>query len=1148
MRQSRSVDFVSRAIAIGSALGRIGGTKRKRVRTSLAPVLVVGVLATGIVAGVASPAFAVGSLKYTSAVWVGGVPYGGTGNLSGITVTAAGYADSTPITFSFTSPSTCPANVTLGNGTEPYSSTSSSYGTTTSASGGATAVIYEPGTDASQSATECVVQAVANLSASTPNTDTITIQTDPVFTSAASATVWAPDDNPVNESINGSTGFDHLNFDVIAVGNGITTIDDTGGLAGLGTVSGFSGGSCADPITLATDEIECVLSGTPSAGDAGPTGSLATGYPDTLSATDTNSNTGDQSFTLDVNPAPQCDIDTSGTDAADVLSGTVDPDITTGNADDLNDGGAVISASGSANTAVYIGCNPTISGDDALMVPASPLADVIGSTTTASVPPGTKCYNGVTESGGTCPSNGGESEGGEGTITILIDNLNKITKWTTGATSSNSPTSAASTAFDGTSTIPDPSNFASSVGYSSLTGDENPDVPADGGAAECPPQPALVDAGLPFCESEPVSDNGDTYYTDQVYVDYSSGTDTSGFSQGTTPNSPVLDLNGSSSTEVSSENLSTPVTLGDNSCDSNITVPQIDNGSVTPDCWWNNADDNTSAGNNYSTSTTDLSASDVTLTGGSLNAPTTLEALGGTANDLQVTPTSYTEGWYDDATPADSTLNTGYLTPPELSGSITLPADLGAGDYTVTLDEPQGSTAGDGDAYLDPSGISASATLQVYSSTSSTMSTPTDPTIGLGDSNTDVATVTGAVNGPVPTGSVDFYTCPENVSPCTPTTPGAVADPNNPVALNGGSATSTSFTPDSTGTWCYAAVYSGDSNYTGSSDESTDGCFTVSASAAPINSTPTHSSIVLGNTNTDGAVVTGGAAAGSPTGTVSFYECGATATPEPCTSQANQLGSAVSLTSGAGDTSSANSVTFTPHAGGYYCFGAYYSGDSNYSATSDTGTNECFDVTSAASTTSSTPASNRIAIGSTNSDNVTVAGNSVGSAPLGTVDFYECGSVSGPAPCTSMADPVGSASLTAGAGDVSYASSASITFNSAGTYCFGVYYLGSSSASPPTTNYSASHDTATTECFVVGELPTITSFAPASGPVGTTITIKGTNLSSPLSVTIDGVAATIKSSTATRIKVTVAAGDHTGKIKVTTASGSVKSATPFTVT
>jgi uncharacterized protein YhaN len=66
--------------------------------------------------------------------------------------------------------------------------------------------------------------------------------------------------------------------------------------------------------------------------------------------------------------------------------------------------------------------------------------------------------------------------------------------------------------------------------------------------------------------------------------------------------------------------------------------------------------------------------------------------------------------------------------------------------------------------------------------------------------------------------------------------------------------------------------------------------------------------------------------------------------------------------------------------------------------------------------------------------------------------------------------------------------------------------------------------------------------------VGTTVTIKGTNLSGALSVKIGGVAATITSNSATKIKIKVAAGDRTGKIKVTTPSGSVYSATNFTIT
>jgi hypothetical protein len=132
--------------------------------------------------------------------------------------------------------------------------------------------------------------------------------------------------------------------------------------------------------------------------------------------------------------------------------------------------------------------------------------------------------------------------------------------------------------------------------------------------------------------------------------------------------------------------------------------------------------------------------------------------------------------------------------------------------------------------------------------------------------------------------------------------------------------------------------------------------------------------------------------------------------------------------------------------------------------------------------------------------------------------------------------------LVPGPGDVSYASSATISFLTEGTYCFGAYYSGDSS-------YNASSDTTVTECYVVGEAPTITSFNPTSGPVGTTVTVKGTNLSGATKVTFGGgVTAVIISNTATKIKVKVPLGAVSGKIKVVTPAGSAKTATNFKVT
>jgi hypothetical protein len=435
--------------------------------------------------------------------------------------------------------------------------------------------------------------------------------------------------------------------------------------------------------------------------------------------------------------------------------------------------------------------------------------------------------------------------------------------------------------------------------------------------------------------------------------------------------------------------------------------------------------------------------------------------------------------------------------------------------------------------------------FDVTAATTATVTTPTNSNIVLGNTNTDGAVVTGNSAGGSPTGTVTFYECGPTVSatPCTSRSNKV----GSAVGLTAGagntsSAGSVPFTPTSTGYWCFAGVYSGDSNYQASSDSTIDECFHVAPSAATITTTPTSSSIVLGNTNRDAAVVTGNAAGGSPTGTVTFYECGPTPSPTPCTSQVNQVGAPVGLTAGAGDTSHANSVNLTPTSTGYWCFAGVYSGDSNYGGNSDTTIDECFDVTAASSTTSSSPATEIVGVGTANSDNASVAGNTPGGAPSGTVSFYECGPTATATPCTSKANQVGSAvSLTAGAGDVSYASSASTTFGSVGYYCFGAYYSGSS-------DYTASSDTSVTECFEVVSPPTITSFSPASGAAGITVTIKGTNLAGATNVTFNGKAGTITSDSATKIKVTVPVGSSTGKIKVTTPGGNVKSATNFTVT
>src|SRR6185436_18985763 len=89
---------------------------------------------------------------------------------------------------------------------------------------------------------------------------------------------------------------------------------------------------------------------------------------------------------------------------------------------------------------------------------------------------------------------------------------------------------------------------------------------------------------------------------------------------------------------------------------------------------------------------------------------------------------------------------------------------------------------------------------------------------------------------------------------------------------------------------------------------------------------------------------------------------------------------------------------------------------------------------------------------------------------------------------------------------------------------------------------SANFNVASTTC------PTITSFSPTSGPVGTSVVITGTNLTGATSVTFNNVAATTFTvNSATQITATVPTTATTGPIRVTTPNGTGSSLTNFTI-
>ncbi|NOS57045.1 MAG: gliding motility-associated C-terminal domain-containing protein, partial [Cyclobacteriaceae bacterium] len=102
------------------------------------------------------------------------------------------------------------------------------------------------------------------------------------------------------------------------------------------------------------------------------------------------------------------------------------------------------------------------------------------------------------------------------------------------------------------------------------------------------------------------------------------------------------------------------------------------------------------------------------------------------------------------------------------------------------------------------------------------------------------------------------------------------------------------------------------------------------------------------------------------------------------------------------------------------------------------------------------------------------------------------------------------------------------------------------------TNQGGTNDTGVIFRYAIGvSAPTITSFTPTSGAVGTTVTITGTNFSTtPASNTVqfNGTTAVVTASTTTSITTTVPAGATTGTITVTVVGNTATSATNFTVT
>jgi hypothetical protein len=454
-------------------------------------------------------------------------------------------------------------------------------------------------------------------------------------------------------------------------------------------------------------------------------------------------------------------------------------------------------------------------------------------------------------------------------------------------------------------------------------------------------------------------------------------------------------------------------------------------------------------------------------------------------------------------------------TPTNGSSSVT----YGSGNHTTF-------TAGDTVANIS---LAAGETVEcTYTNTqnTATLTTAASSTgsVTPGTAVHDTATVTGSTSTNPSSGDVTFYLCGPSTTALTSCTGGTGIGTGSALSGAAGTGIATSTSPDvncaadgtgcasgqnplGEGFYCFRASWAGDTTYPGgaSSTSITGECFQV----AKINtSTVTHpsdssgvskSSILLGGTIYDTAVVTGTAAGGDPTGSVHFYVCSGSSACTTSTTGVVDLGNATPLVSDGVSTTYTSSVTsagYTPTATGTYCFLAHYNGSTVYNTSDDSTTSrECFTVTQISTTTTTTPSSTSNAftglIGNVNFGDVTMYDHAVvmatsdgGGIPTGSVVFHLCSPSQlaaangglGESNCSTGGTLVGSASGVAlGTVDqgLAHPSAAADSpaftsgVNQTGTWCWRADYT------PSGSTYTGSSDpantTSTTECFTVAD-------------------------------------------------------------------------------
>ena len=255
--------------------------------------------------------------------------------------------------------------------------------------------------------------------------------------------------------------------------------------------------------------------------------------------------------------------------------------------------------------------------------------------------------------------------------------------------------------------------------------------------------------------------------------------------------------------------------------------------------------------------------------------------------------------------------------------------------------------------------------------------------LALGTQLFDKAVVSGTTAGGNPPGAVNFFVCAPGQTTgaagaevCATGGTALSGNPRTLVADAGSNPPSSSVlsspavVANTAGVWCFRAEYvPTGSTYTSSSDASHTECVTVSPAGTTTVTTPRAgganiSGPVAVNTSvTDLAVVTGNAAGGTPTGSVSFFVCnpsqvqgaaGAETCPDGFGSAVT--GNPVALGAVNATSASATSGAVIANLVGVWCFRGVFTPSgtnaANYTGSSDASHSECFLVQDGTSLTS----------------------------------------------------------------------------------------------------------------------------------------------------------------------------------------------------